>query len=191
MDRPVMLPQSARKDESPDTGYRPVATYMELRDMVFASDPAKLGCRKPDTRDLVWGMVIETGYPDAVATIIVLADGTISLYFSSGGGLVGLGDYEHIAEAGQRLLSLGDWLTPNFDQATDYSLPKRSHTRVYLMAYSGFLAAEVSLNTPWKQPGMMALADRTQELFAMIRELADQIAEQREGRQPSQPHRIN
>jgi len=191
MDRPVMLPQSARKDESPDSGYRPVATYMELRDMVFASDPAKLGCRKPDTRDLVWGMVIETGYPDAVATIIVLADGTISLYFSSGGGLVGLGDYEHIAEAGHRLLSLGDLLTPNFDQASDYSLPERSHTRVYLMAFSGFLAAEVSLNAPWKQPGMMALASRAQELFATIRELADQIAEQREGRQAAEPQRMN
>jgi hypothetical protein len=186
-----MLPQSARKDESPDSGYRPVATYMELRDMVFASDPAKLGCRKPDTRDLVWGMVIETGYPDAVATMIVLADGTISLYFSSGGGLVGLGDYEHIAEAGQRLLGLGDVLTPHFDQATDYSLPEKSHTRVYLMAYSGFLASEVNLNTPWKQPGMMGLTSRAQELFALIRELADQLAEQREGRQASQPHRVH
>jgi hypothetical protein len=38
---------------------------------------------------------------------------------------------------------------------------------------------------------MMGLTSRAQELFALIRELADQLAEQREGRQASQPHRVH
>ena len=190
MIRPATQP-APRKDDPSEGGYRPVATYMDLRQMVFHTDAGSLGPRRPDTRDHIWGMVIETGYPDAVATTIVLADGTMSLYFSSGGGLVGLGDHEHLADAGQRLLGLASLLRSNFDEATDFPLPRRGRTRTYLMAYSGVVAVEFSLEAPWKEPALLALGERVQELFAMIRMLADQIAEQREGQPTAQPHRIN
>jgi hypothetical protein len=177
-------------EEPPDSDYRPVATYMDLRSMVFGTDPAQLGPRKPDTRDRVWAMVIETGYPDAVATMIVLIDGTVSLYFSSGGGLIGLGDHEQISDAGHRLLRLAADFTPCFEEARDFPLPEKGHTRIYLMAYSGVIEAEAAVDRPWKNATLLPLVDRIRELFAMIRTLADQIAEQREGKLTQQATRI-
>lgn len=191
MVRPVTQPQPPRKEEPPDNGYRPVATYMDLRNVVFGTDLSLLAPRKPDTRDRIWGMVIETGYPDAVATTIVLADGTMSLYFSSGGGLVGLGDHEHIADAGHRLLGLSALLSPAFDNAVEFPLPERGHTRIYLLAYSGVLATELCMESPWQEPALMTLGGRVQQLFGMIRTLADQIADQREGKPAAQPQRVN
>jgi hypothetical protein len=34
----------------------------------------------------VWGILMETGYSEATATLLALGDGTTSLYLSSGGG---------------------------------------------------------------------------------------------------------
>jgi hypothetical protein len=102
-----------------------------------------------------------------------------------------LGEHEHIGEAGCRLLGLASLLTPAFDEAAEFPLPERGRTRVYLMAFSGVLAAEVSTDSPWKEPALMPLSGRVQELFGMIRALADQVAEQREGKEAAQPHRIN
>lgn len=136
-------------------------------------------------------MVIETGYPDAVATVIVLADGTVSLYFSTGGGLVGLGDHEQIRDAGHRLLGLGSQLTSVFDGTHDFPLPQKGRMRIYLLAYSGVLAVEAAADCPWPEPALVGLVGRVQELFAMIRNLADQITEQREGATAGQPSRFN
>jgi hypothetical protein len=191
MVRTFTQPEPSRNEEPLDNGYHPVSTYLDLRNMVFGTDPAQLGSRKPDTRDRTWGLVIETGYPDAVATMIILADGTVSLYFSSGGGLVGLGDHDHISEAGHRLLSLTTDFVSCFEESREFPLPDKGQIRIYLMAYSGISAAEGSAARPWRDPMLMPLIDRVQELFAMIRTLADQLAEQREGKAPAQPARIH
>ena len=37
---------------------------------------------------VVWGVVMETGYPEAVVTLVSLGDRTTSLYFSNGGGII-------------------------------------------------------------------------------------------------------
>jgi hypothetical protein len=84
-------------DESAGNGYQTVKTYTDLRTMVFGVDLGTLSQRKADTVDHVWGIVMETGYADAVATLLALADGTVNLYLSSGGEMIGLGDHESIS----------------------------------------------------------------------------------------------
>jgi hypothetical protein len=39
----------------------------------------------------ILALLMETGYPEAVATLVAVADGTSSLYFSNGGGFIGVG----------------------------------------------------------------------------------------------------
>ena len=64
--------------------------YQGLRQQVLTLDPLSLGL-DPSASNRVWGVLMETGYPEAVASLVVIADGTVSLYFSNGGGIIGVG----------------------------------------------------------------------------------------------------
>jgi hypothetical protein len=55
---------------------------------------------------------METGYPEAAATLVSLADGTASIYFSSGGGVIGGGPHDTIAAAARRFVSLSKNFLP-------------------------------------------------------------------------------
>jgi len=78
-----------RKNE----GYKTADIYREMRDRVLALDPASIGLIQSGPNQ-VWGALMETGHPEAVSTLVVLGDGTVSLYFSNGGGIIGLGQHE-------------------------------------------------------------------------------------------------
>jgi hypothetical protein len=72
--------------------------YQGLRTMALGLDPATI--RLPDGARWSGAAVaaMEIGMPDATATIVATADGTVSMYMSSGGGVLGAG--EHAAVRG-------------------------------------------------------------------------------------------
>src|SRR5258708_14763878 len=50
-------------------------------------------------------LLMETAYPKAVATLACFADGTTSLYFSTGGGMLGAGQHESVRAAASAFLA--------------------------------------------------------------------------------------
>src|SRR5262245_35823520 len=56
----------------------------------------------------IFGLVIETAYPDAVASLTVLADGSVSLYVSDGTGCVGCGAHRDVRSAAAKLLAVAE-----------------------------------------------------------------------------------
>lgn len=81
----------------------------------------------------IFGLVIETAYPDAVASLTVLADGSVSLYVSDGTGCVGCGTHRDVRRAGADLLDVAERcvdLTIPTD-ATDY--PPPGHIGFYFL----------------------------------------------------------
>ena len=115
--------------------------YRDLRNRIFKLDPAKIGL-SPSASNQIWGVLMETGYPDAVVTLVTIADGTVSLYFSNGGGIIGVGEHEGPRKACYSFLSLA----PNFIKYTKptqkFPLPKEGNTRFYFLTYDGILTAE-------------------------------------------------
>jgi hypothetical protein len=73
--------------------YQMADVYRDLRQQVLTLDPAKIGLPSSD-KNQIHGVLMETGYPEAVATLVTIADGTVSLYFSNGGGIIGVGQHE-------------------------------------------------------------------------------------------------
>ena len=60
--------------------------------------------RGPDSAS-TWGAVMETGYPNGVASLVCLRDGTTSLYTSTGGGIIGGGAHDPVVRANHALLA--------------------------------------------------------------------------------------
>jgi len=109
--------------------------------MVFTTKPEAVGL-KPAAGE-VWGIVMETGYPEAVATLVALADGTVSIYFSNGGGIIGLGPHPGPQKAGEAFLSLAQQYSKLGTPTAKYPLPKPAYTRFYFLTASGAMTVEV------------------------------------------------
>ncbi len=74
----------------------PQQMYAELRTQVLRLTPADLG---DDAREApVLALVMETGYPEGVATLVCVVDGSTNLYFSNGGGVIGAGERREVRE---------------------------------------------------------------------------------------------
>jgi hypothetical protein len=79
--------------------------YVGLRSKMLALDPGAVGIEPSAGLPTVWGVLMEMGFPDGAATIVALADGTTSMYTSSGGGVIGGGEHESVAEATKGFLA--------------------------------------------------------------------------------------
>ena len=66
----------------------PGDVYDGLRQQILRLTPDQLG---ESAYAPILALLMETGYSEAVATLVGVVDGTTSLYFSNGGGVIGAG----------------------------------------------------------------------------------------------------
>jgi len=114
-----------------------------LRASVLQLKPADIGL--VDAAGTVWGVVIETAYPDAVASLIVLADGSVSLYMSDGSGCVGCGSHQEVRGASADLLQIAENSLPLTVATDDMGLPLAGLVRFYLLAGNGLRCAQTRI----------------------------------------------
>lgn len=70
---------------------------------------------------------------NGTATVLASADGTASVYLSSGGGFIGGGQrYPQIGEAARRAVKLANEALPLAAKTTTYDLPKAGDVHFYL-----------------------------------------------------------
>lgn len=121
--------------------YKIADVYRGLRQQVFNIDPSKIGIA-PTATNRVWGMLMETGYSEAVVTLVTIADGTVSLYFSNGGGIIGVGQHEGPRKACESFLATASMFVNQAQQAKNFPLPKVGNTRFYFLTFDGVFTVE-------------------------------------------------
>jgi hypothetical protein len=134
------LGQNPESDEARDTD--PDSAALELRRQALTMTAADAGMAPNAVHKDVWGMVMETGYPEAVATLVAIGDGTTSLYLSTGGGVVGAGTHPAVRVAAESFLAVAERHLHAFTPATDAPLPAVGRVRFYARTFDGTLAAE-------------------------------------------------
>lgn len=115
----------------------PDETIAGMRRMVLATEPGDLGLAAADDPERVYGVLMEIGYEAAVVTIVSLIDGTTSMYFSSGGGTVGAGEQESVADATRAFVAMAQVLVGQTESTTDFPLPEVAHVRFQLLTIGG------------------------------------------------------
>src|SRR5687768_14638294 len=87
--------RAAGPAEKPDAA----GLYEGLRSQALSLRREQAGIPEPSSEAPAWGILMETGYTGATVTLLSLADGTASLYFSSGGGVIGGQAHEAVRQA--------------------------------------------------------------------------------------------
>ena len=104
-----------RKRQDEPGGASPEQMYADLRSQVLRLKSADLGDEAHGAPLLA--LLMDTGYPEGVATLVGVVDGSASLYFSNGGGVIGAGEHAEVARATRRWLEMGaenlERLTPS------------------------------------------------------------------------------
>ncbi len=159
----------------------PGEVYVGLRQMILTKRPANL---EPDT---FWGVVMDMGMPNGTATIVAVADGTVSLYTSTGGGIIGLGPYQGPRRAASELLAEAHQFSEYCQPTTEYPLPATGNIRFFLMRPPVTLTAERSQAELAQGKHVLSpLFFKCNELLTEIRKVNEQLGPSRSSdrRQP-------
>ncbi len=118
--------------------YKQAEIYTDLRKQVLSLNNEQLGMNNS-----VLGVLMETGYEGAVATLVAVADGTSSLYFSNGGGIIGSGEYKQVHDQALKFVKLAGSNINIMKLTKKFPLPKKSYTCFYVITSKGVYTAEV------------------------------------------------
>lgn len=154
--------------------YKVAEAYSGLRNMVLTTKPEAVGL-KPAAGE-VWGILMETGYPEAVVSLVALADGTVSIYFSNGGGIIGLGPHPDPQKAGKAFLALAQQYSKSATATKKYPLPNPTYTRFYFLTGSGVTTVEAKEEDfGYGRHQMSPLFHKGHELISEIRVVDEKL----------------
>ena len=104
--------------------------YADLRKQALSMSATEAGVTMAD--DQVWGVLMDLPISEATATVVAFADGSASIYLSSGGGFIGGGQQAGIKRAAEAFVDAGRDVTKYFTPTADYPLPAAGQVRFYL-----------------------------------------------------------
>ena len=112
--------------------------YRSLRQQIFDLSKDNVDFGQTDRL----AIIMETGLEDACYTLVAVADGSASLYFSNGGGIIGGGQHPEGATAAKALLDLSRKYDDQLKQVSESPLPKPGMTRFYIIKKNQILSGE-------------------------------------------------
>jgi hypothetical protein len=112
-----------------------------LRQQILSMDPVTAGIQEYLGTNQVWGVIMETGYPEATVTLAALSDGNASLYFSSGGGVIGGIEHEAVRKSAIQMSRVADVFVASCVPTTAFPLPKSGETVFYILTKNGKVTA--------------------------------------------------
>jgi hypothetical protein len=120
----------------------PKETMRDLREQALTRSASQLGLSPLPDRPHVFGILMETGYGEGVASLVAFAEGSTSLYFSNGGGIIGAGEHAPVRTALPPFFAAAEARRTSFAPAASTPLPDHGRVRFYLRTFEGTLTAE-------------------------------------------------
>jgi hypothetical protein len=142
----------------------------QMRENVFNLDPATIGISRSNYSGQVWGMLFETGTERGAYSLVVLADGTTSLYFSTGGGIIGAGEHSSVRIVSKNLLLKANDAIDHSTLATTHPLSYDGISIFYFLTFEGtcsYSASESKLGNG--QDSLSTLFHSSHEVISELR----------------------
>src|SRR5690242_20481121 len=109
----------------------PAETMRGLRQPALDVSAPELGLDATAAQQ-VWGLLMETGYPVGVASLVTFLEGTTSLYYSKGGGIIGAGEHAPVRAASTAFLAAANAHLADFSPTRETPLPSVGRVRFYV-----------------------------------------------------------
>jgi hypothetical protein len=120
--------------------------YGDLRMQALSGSRSSFGLGPTAPDAPAWGVLMETGFPDGTATLVSMSDGSASLYFSGGGGVIGGIGHENVRRVAIAFVRLAGQRQSNMTATTMFPLPQSGRTVFYVLTDSGVFTVEADEN---------------------------------------------
>jgi len=127
---------------APTDGSQGEDVFECLRGLALGTTPERLGLSLPADEAVVYGVVMDWAVGNGVATTVAFSTGDASLYFSSGGGIIGGGGHEGVGVAARRLVEEAQSCLGKAAKSDSTPLPGKGEVRFYLLANTGVFLGE-------------------------------------------------
>ena len=117
-------------------------TYSALRHQALSIQRAEIGIPAPPPEAPAWGILMETGYPEATATLLALGDGTTSLYLSSCGGVIGGHAHQNVRQANAEFVETANRNYQHLEITDSFPVPAEGQTFFYVLTDSGVFTGD-------------------------------------------------
>jgi len=145
----------------------------ELRAKALALKAEEIGVSRASFPK-VWGLLMETGFENGAFSLVVLGDGTTSLYFSTGGGIIGAGEQQAVREASTKLLAEANRFVSAATPTDEYPLPSNGRVMFYFLSYDGVLSyAGVENELGEGRDKLSALFAASHEVISRVRQVEE------------------
>ncbi|QNU67016.1 hypothetical protein EHE19_000190 [Ruminiclostridium herbifermentans] len=144
-------------------------TYASMRKLAFTFSHKDMGAKMGNDYH-VYGAVVDMGVDNInTATMICFIDGTTSLYFSDGGGIIGAGQHESVNKAVLSFLENCFQALPITRIADGIDdLPKENHHTYYLFTKAGIFSIDIDLREVNKSKESQLLYTQSQMVLNEI-----------------------
>jgi hypothetical protein len=121
------------------------SVYLGLRNLALQNPPTKIQGASTAEPGEPFAVLMDWGIPAGTASVAAYADGSASVYLSSGGGYLGGGQsHESIRNAAMKTVEIASELKSLMQPTTTYPLPQRGQVTFYVRTDAGVLTATAS-----------------------------------------------
>lgn len=139
------LPKAKAQQSSISAPEQGMSIYLGFRNQVLTGSSAKMGQPPVIGPTHPWAVVMDMPIGANEATIAAFADGTASIYLSTGGGYIGGSQkYSAIREAGLKMLTTARELQSKMHVTQQFPLPKEGEISFYVVTDRGVYTAHAS-----------------------------------------------
>ncbi len=148
-------------------------TYASMRKLAFTIKPEDMDIKIGNAYQ-VYGAVVDMGVDtNKIATMICFIDGTTSLYFSEGGGIIGAGRHESVKNAASTFLENCFSVLPVTENADSIDkLPAENQHTFYLFTKAGIFTITIKLHDVKKCKEYQSLFSHSQIVLNEIRKIS-------------------
>lgn len=114
-------------------------TYSRLRYGALTVPREQVGIPTPPSDSPAWVVLMETGFPNLTETLVLVSDGSSSMYMSNGDGVRGGHGYEKVRNANAAFIKLANRDLHHFQATEDYPIPEVGYTVFYARTDAGLL----------------------------------------------------
>jgi hypothetical protein len=120
--------------------------YLGLRQLALDTKPEDIGITL-DNNEQVYAAVVDIKLTNGIVTLVCFFDGTVSLYYQNGGGMLGMGQkYEEIKDAGMSFLFSAGQTLQFLKPAQNFNLPDNNVVNAYLLSKENIYKAEIDMS---------------------------------------------
>ena len=161
--------------------YEVAEIYTDMRGQALKLNEKEL----PDLKGkAVWAVLMETGFPEAAFTLVAASDGTASLYFSNGGGMIGAGAHKNVRSESLKMVKMAEDYLKHMKKVDKFPVVQPGNTTFYVVTPKGifsYTAKEDDLGEK-RDKKLSSLFHQGHELIGQIRMAEEkQRAEQQSG----------